>query len=387
MREVNLSSSSPEDWLRLGYALGSREKGIRIGVAGGEEEPAKLAAETIKIGARCAGAEVYFFGVQNLPIMRSGSMFYKTELGAYAAYSKDDNRVNITVLDKDGIQLPSDAIKEWENIKAEEGGVENDLSEFKTYYIRNIINSVRSDRFNINMCLSTKSKTASGIIEAVLRELYSRLEPEAAGAYEFSGMVSEDGERIILVKSDGTQLTREQTISVMVYVLLKDSGLRTFVLPEFMSQSAETAILKMGGNVIRCGNEDSEIMKKIVAAGGAEQLLMMYDGIYAAVRILDFLNINGVSFDGLCANLPRVFKAEAEVEWGKNSNVVDMLKRQYNSSPFQGGVKIQTNGGVTMIFTPQGSNIIKIISEADSMEAAEEISTLFKNKIKKLAKS
>ena len=50
-------------------------------------------------------------------------------------------------------------------------------------------------------------------------------------------------------------------------------------------------------------------------------------------------------------------------------------------------IKIESNGTVTIVFPGSGNNILKIISESESMETAEEISTLFKNKIKTLAKS
>ncbi len=42
------------------------------------------------------------------------------------------------------------------------------------------------------------------------------------------------------------------------------------------------------------------------------------------------------------------------------------------------GIKIESNGTVTIVFPGSGNNILKIISESESMETAEEISTLFK---------
>ena len=61
-------------------------------------------------------------------------------------------------------------------------------------------------------------------------------------------------------------------------------------------------------------------------------------------------------------------------------------KRSDNNKKSE-GIKIESNGTVTIVFPGSGNNILKIISESESMETAEEISTLFKNKIKTLAKS
>lgn len=177
--------------------------------------------------------------------------------------------------------------------------------------MRHIINSIKSDTFNMNICLSTKSKTISEILKVVLDDLYSKIEPEALEKYEFSGIISENGEQINLYKSDGTELSREQILSVMIYVLLRDSSIRTFVVPDTISEYTETAILRLGGNVIRVSGGDSEIMEKIISSGSSEQMLMQFDGIYAAVKILDFLNRYDISFDSLTMHLPQIFKAEA----------------------------------------------------------------------------
>ena len=124
-----------------------------------------------------------------------------------------------------------------------------------------------------------------------------KIEPEALEKYEFSGIISENGEQINLYKSDGTELSREQILSVMIYVLLRDSSIRTFVVPDTISEYTETAILRLGGNVIRVSGGDSEIMEKIISSGSSRQMLMQFDGIYAAVKILDFLNRYDISFD------------------------------------------------------------------------------------------
>ena len=106
--------------------------------------------------------------------------------------------------------------------------------------------------------------------------------------------------------------------------------------------------------------------------------------------------------------MPQIFKAEAEVACGDEKqmeNIIKSLKRQFkNNATILGdsdtddekgsdnnkkseGIKIESNGTVTIVFPGSGNNILKIISESESMETAEEISTLFKNKIKTLAKS
>ncbi len=421
MEYLNEWTVSPERWLRLGYILGASENGGRISISSDEEDLSKLAADTIKIGVKYAGSKVYNFGEQNLPIMRHAVRFYKTGLGIFVNTIKGDNGnvLNVDLLDNRGIKVPLENLVKREELAKAESLVTSDITmgtvgqevtlfEFKTHYMRHIINSIKSDTFNMNICLSTKSKTISEILKVVLDDLYSKIEPEALEKYEFSGIISENGEQINLYKSDGTELSREQILSVMIYVLLRDSSIRTFVVPDIISEYTETAILRLGGNVIRVSGGDSEIMEKIISSGSSEQMLMQFDGIYAAVKILDFLNRYDISFDSLTMHLPQIFKAEAEVACGDEKqmeNIIKSLKRQFkNNATILGdsdtddekgsdnnkkseGIKIESNGTVTIVFPGSGNNILKIISESESMETAEEISTLFKNKIKTLAKS
>ncbi len=176
---------SPERWLRLGYILGASENGGRISISSDEEDLSKLAADTIKIGVKYAGSKVYNFGEQNLPIMRHAVRFYKTGLGIFVNTIKGDNGnvLNVDLLDNRGIKVPLENLVKREELAKAESLVTSDITmgtvgqevtlfEFKTHYMRHIINSIKSGTFNMNICLSTKSKTISEILKVVLDELY-----------------------------------------------------------------------------------------------------------------------------------------------------------------------------------------------------------------------
>lgn len=394
METHNTEKTAPFFWLRLGYAMGVCAE--KIGVCRDCEDISRLAADAIKLGAGFAGAKICDFGVQSLPITRSGARFHKTGATAYAGFDKGTNSLKITLLDSRGIHVPPEKLlrggaeilsPDFSGFKITPGPEPEDCGGYKSHYLREIINGIASEKFGINMCLSTKSKTVSDIIEAALKELYLRLDPKARGVYEFRGMISDDGERLALQRADGTYLGREQTLSLIIYVLLRDSDARTFVLPEYVSKQVEEAVLNWGGNVVRAEGDDGEVMAKILKHGSREQMLMQYDGIYAALKILDFLNRFDISFESLCDHLPRIFKAEAEVECGpeRARDIMNSIKKKYGGADERRGLRIAAEGGVTLII-PEGSGVIRIISESESFEAAEEISALFKNKIKTLAK-
>lgn len=408
MKDFETAVTSIEDGIKIGRILGTKQtKGIGIATDG--EKACVLIADAIKLGVMFSGGTVYNYGEQNMPIMRSAVRFLRNDYGVYI-YKEgavDRNGVKIVLTDRYGIELSYEQIEvllsngkfeldslEYSDmqdmINTVESGCEKNLSEFKTYYMRHIINSVKSKEFKVNFNITTGLRQVSEVLSGILSEFYSFMNPEYVNNYEFGGEITNGGDKIILKKSDGTELSEEQAVSVMTYVLLRDSGLRTFVLPETVSHAAEDAILELGGNVIRASGSRRQRMEKMIEYGNNEQLMMEFDGVYAAVRILDFLNRYEVSFDSLVDHLPNVFKAEAEVELQnkKTEDIMRQIKRRYHGKETGSGssIRIETEDGIALIVPKSAGNIIKIITEAESMEAAEEISTLFKNKIKSLAK-
>lgn len=408
MKDFETAVTSIEDGIKIGRILGAKQtKGIGIATDG--EKACVLIADAIKLGVMFSGGTVYNYGEQNMPIMRSAVRFLRNDYGVYIHKegAVDRNGVKIVLTDRYGIELSYEQIEvllsngkfeldslEYSDmqdmINTVESGCEKNLSEFKTYYMRHIINSVKSKEFKVNFNITTSLRQVSEVLSGILSEFYSFMNPEYVNNYEFGGEITNGGDKIILKKSDGTELSEEQAVSVMTYVLLRDSGLRTFVLPETVSHAAEDAILKLGGNVIRASGSRRQRMEKMIEYGNNEQLMMEFDGVYAAVRILDFLNRYEVSFDSLVDHLPNVFKAEAEVELRnkKTEDIMRRIKRRYHGKETGSGssIRIETEDGIALIVPKNAGNIIKIITEAESMEAAEEISTLFKNKIKSLAK-
>ncbi len=412
MKDFETTVSTLEYGIKIGKILGSRqEKGVGIAFDG--EKASRLFAEAIKIGIIFCGGTVYNYGEQNMPIMRSAVRFCRNDYGVYVHKSSaiDKEEIKIVLMDKYGIELSSEQTEVLINhgcaaensgkasetssvMKMIEAGSEKKLSEFKTYYIRHMINNVKSREFKVNFHLTTSLKPVSEVLNGILGEFYSYMNPECTGNYEFGGEITDGGDRIILEKSDGTRLSEEQAISVMTYVLLRDSNVRTFVLPESISRSAEDAILKLGGNVIRTDGGRRQRMEKMIEYGNQEQLMMEFDGVYAAVRILDFLNRFDISFDMLVEHLPNVFKAEAEIDFSDEKNndidkIMKRIRRKYHGSESENGrnIRIETDGGIALVVPKTSSNIIKIITEAESMEAAQEISAMFKDGIKMLVKN
>ena len=142
-----------------------------------------------------------------------------------------------------------------------------------------------------------------------------------------------------------------------------------------------------GGQAIVCGTSQREFMNAVMEQGEQLQWKLCFDGIWAAITLLDYLNVHEVSFDTMINKIPVYCKKECEVECPDNqkAQVISQLYDRFrtNRTDLTHGLKIYQNNGWVLMVPDRYRHYIKIITEGVNMEAAEEISALFKKEIKK----
>ena len=260
---------------------------------------------------------------------------------------------------------------------------------YRRFYIQNILDNVQSSRFTKNMQIKTQSESVSSIITALVGELEKRLAPEARG-YEFVAEISDEGDRVSLTTPDGRSISGQQYMALASIILLKHMNCRNIVLPITAADVIRQMIVQGGGNIIDCPAFQQDLMHEILTRGCEEQFRLCFDGIYASVMLLDYLNCHHVSFETLIEKLPMICTEEADVECEPETQreIINALLKDYPQSEevVSGALKIIVNDGAVLILPNKARHYVKIISEGINMEAAIELTADFKNKIKKLAK-
>ncbi len=396
--EINVDIT-PEFMAKLGAALGTMYRGCKIGLSFDSAPVCTILASAALSGLASTGTKIYNFGEQSLPISRLATQFYKPAMTLHISQASTDGSFcpELEFIESDGScfslshqrrleDIFSSSIFLRTDIKKLQDSV--DLSQYKAFYVQEILNGLKSIRFEKNMELRTRSETLSDVLELLLGEIETMV-PDATPT-EFSADLSFNGQELFLFSNDGEKLSKSALLYIISIILLRHFGCKTIVLPIYASSALEELLCKEKMNIIKCGVSSTEFINTLLKNKLYTQFRMCFDGIYCAVMLLDYLNYSGISFNALVRDLPSDIRLETEVECpnSRKSDIIDKLRLKYSSNKIDmtDGIKIYQNNGWVLVIPEKYRHYVKIITEGTNMEAAEEISTKFINRIKKLAK-
>ncbi len=396
--EVNVDVT-PEFMAKLGSAVGTMYHNKKVGISYDSSPVCSMLSSALLSGLISSGARVYIYGEQSLPITRRGVRYHGLSVAMHIGRESADGTLcpEIEFLEHDGsdfspsnertleaiffnnIFIRSDAKKLQESVR---------LDGYKLSYIQELLNELKSRHFRKNMEIRTKSETISEILEILLGEI--ELKTSEDTETEFSLDLGFSGQQFTVFSASGEKLDNYKLFSLIVIVLLKHLGIRRIALPVSAPLQLEDIIYDYGGEIIKCGTSDREFMCTLIENKLFEQFNMCYDGIYTAVTILDCLNYGGQSFEALLAELPSCAHKETEVECpnSRKSKLIELLLDKYNDceTDTTDGIKIYQKDGWVLVIPEKYRHYVRIITEAASTEAADEICSNFSNQIKKLAK-
>lgn len=396
--EINVDVT-PEFIAKLGSAVGTMFHKQKIGVSYDSAPICDVLSHAFISGLISTGAKVFNFGEQTTPMTRMGVVYYNLSVGIHISQKGADSGFcpEIEFIEKNGMWFTEKSEKALEKTFFNNIFVRADiknfqkctpLKEYKLFYIQKILNGIKSNYFDKNIEIRATSETISEILELLLDEIELRTQYDAKK--EFLSDISFNGEKIKLYKSDGQMLNDSQLLSLLSVVMLEHLGCREIVLPVSAPTGLEKLISSSGATIIKCGTTDKDFMNTIIENNLFLQFQMCFDGIFSVITILDYLNINNISFDDLVESLPQCIHHKSEVECpeSRKTSIIKHLqtKFKHNEMDTTDGLKIYQNDGWVLIIPERYRHYIKIITEADSMETADEISNIFINQIKKLAK-
>ncbi len=396
--EINVEIT-PEFMAKLGCAIGTSFQGRKIGVSFESSPICEVLASAATAGLISSGARVFDFGEQSLPMTRIATSFYSLDTSIHISPESKEGAScpEVEFIEPDGSSYCPSSEKLIENtffnnifLRANSKQFHEvvNLKGYKSIYIQEILNNITSRRFEMNMELHTRSETISDLLENLFSAMTLITSDKADKA--FLAEISSSGEDIKIFSPSGACVDRNQLICIISLILLRHLKLKTVVLPVYAPSQLEELLKSGGCEIISCGASRYEFMKALINNKLYQQFRMCFDGIYLATQLLDFLNCNSISFDSLLGNLPTYSYKETEVECpdSRKFKIIQNLYSKYENADidFGNGIKIYQAGGFVLIIPEKYRHYIKIITEAESMEAAEEISVIFTNQIKKLAK-
>ena len=379
--EINVDLT-PEFATKLGATFGASLKRGKVGIGYGAGGALLMLKNAFIAGVLSSGCEIYDFAVQTLAVTRRGVPFYGLDGGVHLALS--DGRLVIRFLDKNGMDISRNAERALEAVfarddfsRCETGDIRNitELFDYRGYYMREIIQTA-GRQINGFVKVVSNCDEVVYIAQTVLGDIGMRTQDgQAICAY-----IDDSGEVLTLEDELGRRMSKD----TFLLMSCKMMGEKTVVAP----LNATQAIEQVAEEVVRCKTSNQEIMRELWERGLVNQSRMMYDAIYALVRILCFLDEKGMRLCDFVDMLPepRVISREVECEFAKKGLVIRRIAEEGENPELKEGVKIVKQDGWVMIIPHSEKAVCRVFSEGVSEEYAEELCDLYSRKIMEIAK-
>mgnify|MGYP005849940397 CR=1 FL=1 len=426
--QVNVDMT-PEFASKLGAAFGaSLPKGSTVTINRDPHRSPRMIKRAIISGLPSAGVNVLDLRSVPIPVARYYTRVSDAAGGVHVRLSPHDNRVvDIRFMDARGLTLGKNAEREIERVFFREdfrrvyldeigtidyapGVIERYTQDFMAALDVEAIRAARLpivvDYANAPTALvlppiltalncqvvalnATIDETKMSISQEELDHSLHQLALISAAVQARLGVrLDVGGEKLFLVDDRGQMVPPITALAAIASLALKANGGGTIAVPMNMPTTFEEIARRYGGNVERTRVDLQDLMataakgKVIVAGDGSGNVIFPRlhpgaDGIFALVRLLEFLVTQNVRLSQVIAELPAYYVAERRVPcpWEYKGTVMRLLNEQYK--PRRGsqvdGTRIDLGQEWVLVLPDPDEPFFRIFAESTSGQQAQDL--------------
>ncbi len=198
--------------------------------------------------------------------------------------------------------------------------------------------------------------------------------------------LTEGGEGLLLAGEDGSLTDGEETL-LRVWTML-EKGVRRIVLPVQATHAAEELAMQYGAEIIRVKGERAHYMQALIEES-RQQLLMQFDGLYAALQCIGMLTRRELSLSAWQQSMPHLNRRTRSVPVDRKDagRVLSALIRNEPDSDTTDGLSVRHGEGWAWI-APAGEHAeYRVVAEARDAETAAELCDFYAGQIEQAAHS
>lgn len=209
---------------------------------------------------------------------------------------------------------------------------------------------------------------------------------------DFGVVLSQNGERILLVDEKGRIIDDEKYNILTTLILLKSKKIKKIVIPHTMPMIIQKLTQKHDVEIIKTKHSHSCFMNAVLRDEEMfTQYLFNFDAISAVCKIIDFLAENKIRLSNIVDQIPEFYfiKKQIECEWDDKGRVIKNIIMQSNNKNIElfEGVRINTDKGWCLVLPDKEKALFNLYTEGVCQEYAEELSIDLSSKIEKLLKN
>lgn len=417
---------SPEFATRLGAAYGSIfKKGSKVVVSSTTSNSARMFKHAFISGILSVGVEVFNMSSLLTPLSRHAITFLSVEGGIHIKISDGNpNKLKVDFMDSKGASISRVTERKIENSFSREdfkrcSGEEisrlNNITDFKNYYVRSILNEVdveaiRNDAPKI--CVVSPSDFVISIVVPMLTDLGCKVASfSSANLNEidtivdeikdnnasFAAFIDSNGETLVLIDKVGNVVKDDLFLSLTSLITFKTAPDSKMVVPITAPSIIESIAEKHKGKVVRTKTSPQAVMEQMLNHNlfknreNMNQFLLNFDALAGLVKIIEFLCLTDTSLTDALKEIPEFYvsKKKTFCPWELKGRVMRTLITEKNGEKIEllDGVKFILQNGWALILPDADMPLCRVYSEGETPDIADTISDKYLEKIKTIINS
>lgn len=379
--EDNGSRLTAQACVKIGSAIGSTRNGKKCAVASDGTKIAKALKSAVVSGILCSGGNVWDFGDSFEAQLNFLVNF--CDLGAGLFISGGENR-EIKLCGEGGLSVPrffersiESHISKCEFHETDENEIKElcDMASFRLIYRQELLKQAPYGLKSIGITVKCENKIIENLMNSVLSSLGCNLNGEIILS------INENGTEIS-ANSGGTEYDYEKLLAVCCLNEMRNG--RDIAVPYDAPGFLDALALDCGKKVYRYLSTPADNSDSLARRLAAKQVFVR-DGLFLAVKLLSVMKERECTLEELIAELPEKYIIRKTVHIGFSPADIAGLVGEEDISltnDFE-GIKLKREKGKLLIIPERSGDKVRILAEADTMEAATElcegIEELFKN--------
>ncbi len=395
---------TPEVFARLGAAMGTICGGGRLAVSDHGSPASAMLKSAFTGGALSAGAKLYDFGEQPLPVSRSGVRFHRMTAGVsinvYRRGGADIAEARLITSggadpDKDFISALRSVFEREDFARAGADTVfETEyLFEYKLFYLKNLINSTTKQSLGFKLTLGCGSPWAERLLRSAGSDLGCVVELcGAANAEEMASAVKSGGadlgaiidpscEELTLIDAAGNVLSRDIYTLLTAMIVMKTHEKARIFVPVSAPSGVELLAERFGASVTRTRVSPQELMRELTRGGDSclrDQFIYAFDAVGALIKLMDFMKSENASLAELTARLPETHMVHTGVDCAEKAEAMERMRERHSLDrpDMTDGLRLSFDGGWVLILPSENGPAINITSQGYCEEYARELADM-----------
>jgi mannose-1-phosphate guanylyltransferase/phosphomannomutase len=411
---------SPEFAARLGAAYGSiYKKGAKVVVSSTTSNSARMFKHAFVAGILSVGVEVFNLSSLLTPISRHAINFLSVEGGIHVKLSNDNpNKLRVDFMDSKGASISRVTERKIENAffredfrrcSGEEISRLNNITDFKNYYVRSILNDINTDTIRTypqKICIISPSDFVISLVVPMLQDIGCKVasfsssfsardriieEIEKTNA-DFAAFIDSNGETLSLIDKAGNVINDDLFLSLTSLIMFKNSSNSKVVVPITAPSIIENLAKKYNGHVLRTKTSPQAVMEQMLSHNllknreNMSQFLLNFDALAGLVKIIEYLCNNKTSLKEVINEIPAFYVSKKKIfcPWELKGKVMRTLITEKNGEKVEllDGVKFIMENGWVLVLPDADMPLCRVYSEGDTPLIAESISEKYLNKIR-----